>query len=74
MNLETRKLNLINWITSLQETDLIEKLEALQKEESDWWDDLSEEEKAEIEQGLAEADRGEVIPHEEVMKKYKKWL
>ena len=40
----------------------------------DWWDTISDEERVEIEQGLAEADRGEVIPHEEVMEKYKKWL
>jgi len=36
MNLEARKVNLINWISSVQEPDLIEKLEALQKEGSDW--------------------------------------
>jgi predicted transcriptional regulator len=40
----------------------------------DWWDTISDEEREEIEQGLTEADRGEVIPHEEVMAKYKKWL
>lgn len=44
------------------------------EKEQDWWDIISDEERAEIEQGLAEADRGEVIPHEEVMAKYKKWL
>ena len=42
--------------------------------QTDWWDTISDKEKAEIKQGLAEADRGEVIPHEEVMKKYEKWL
>lgn len=42
--------------------------------QTDWWDTLSDEERIEIEQGLAEAERGEVIPHEEVMEKYKKWL
>jgi predicted transcriptional regulator len=42
--------------------------------ETDWWDTISDEEWAEIEQGLAEADRGEVIPHEEVMEKYNKWM
>jgi predicted transcriptional regulator len=41
---------------------------------TDWWDTISQEEREEIEQGLSEADRGEVTPHEEVMKKYKKWL
>ena len=44
------------------------------EQSSDWWDTISDEERAEIEQGLTEADRGEVIPHEEVMGKYKKWL
>lgn len=42
--------------------------------QADWWDIISEEERTEIEQGLAEADRGELISHEEVMAKYKKWL
>jgi len=40
--------------------------------ESDWWDTIGEEEREEIEQGLREADKGEVTPHEEVIKKYKK--
>lgn len=42
-------------------------------EEKDWWDQLSLDEKAEIEEGLAQADRGEVVSHKEVMAKYKKW-
>ena len=35
--------------------------------------DIDPEEEADIEEGLAQADRGEVIPHEEVMAKYSKW-
>ena len=27
----------------------------------DWWDEISAEERAEIEEGLAQADRGEVV-------------
>jgi predicted transcriptional regulator len=42
--------------------------------QTDWWDTISDEERAEIEQGFAEADRGEVITHEDVMRKYQKWL
>ena len=41
---------------------------------SDWWDNITEEERKEIELGLAEAERGEVIPHKDVMEKHKKWL
>jgi len=39
-----------------------------------WFEQLPEEIKQSIEQGLAEADRGEGIPHKEVMKTYAKWL
>lgn len=41
---------------------------------ADWWETISQEEREEIEQGLSEAEKGEVTPHEQVMEKYKKWL
>lgn len=41
---------------------------------ADFWDELPEEVKKSIEIGLKQADNGEVIPHEEVMKKYEKLL
>ena len=43
------------------------------EEQPDWWDEISDEEKQEIEEGLAQADRGEVFSHEEVMLKYEKY-
>jgi predicted transcriptional regulator len=39
--------------------------------DSDWWDELGTEEKESIQRGLEEANRGELIPHEEVMKQLK---
>lgn len=47
---------------------------SMQVQKKDWWDEISAEERAEIEEGLSQADRGETVPHEEVMAKYKKWL
>lgn len=44
------------------------------EQESDWWEELSEEAKASIDQGLKDAQAGRVVPHEVVMKKYRKWL
>ena len=38
------------------------------------WDELPETLKQEIEEGLEQAEKGEVIEHETVMKKYGKWL
>jgi len=74
MDIQAEKLNLIKWLTSVDEPDVIERLIALKKEQHlDWWDTITDDERAEIEQGLAEADRGEILSHEEVMSKYQKW-
>ena len=76
MNLQAKKLEIVQLILNTEKPSLLKKVEDLFKKEqvTDWWDTISDEERAEIEQGLAEVDRGEVIPHEEVMAKYKKWL
>jgi predicted transcriptional regulator len=44
------------------------------QEENDWWDAVEEAASESIARGLKQADEGNVIPHEEVMKKYQKWL
>ncbi len=38
------------------------------------WAELPEALQKEIEEGLEQAENGEVIDHDEVMKKYQKWL
>jgi predicted transcriptional regulator len=43
-------------------------------EESEWWDTVEDSAKESIERGLKQSKEGNVIPHSEVMKKYKKWL
>jgi hypothetical protein len=40
----------------------------------DWWDEITEEQKKLVNKGLAQLDKGEGVPHKEVMKKYAKWL
>jgi predicted transcriptional regulator len=44
------------------------------EQDYDSWDELPASLKASINRGLKQADKGEVIPHEEVVKKYKKWF
>ncbi len=74
MNVEARKISLISWMTHLSDENILSKIESLQSTETDWWDLMGDEEKSEIEQGLAEIDRGEIKSHDDVMSKYKKWL
>lgn len=75
MNLETRKRNLINWITTVQNDEILEKVEEIQKESSDWWDTLSDDDKCAIENGLHQLNSGNYISHEQVrtrvMEKFK---
>lgn len=75
MDLQAEKLQLIEWLAGLNDPQTLDEFIALKKsKEVDWWDEISTEERAEIQEGIAQADRGELIPHAEVMEKYKKWL
>ncbi len=69
------KLELIQWLSTLEDTSIIKKLTQFRKEETkDWWNSISDEEKKSIEKGIAEADENDVKPHSEVRKLYEKWL
>ncbi|MEX2410258.1 MAG: hypothetical protein WD607_02610 [Candidatus Paceibacterota bacterium] len=70
MNLQSKKLELVQLILNTEKPAILAKVEAVLKKEkmADWWDEISQEERESIEKGLAEADEGDLIPHEEVMK------
>lgn len=75
MDLQAKKLDLIKWIADLNEPSILAKFFDLRKEnEQDWWNEISDEEKAEIEEGLAQEQKGELHPHHEVMARYQKWI
>ena len=74
-NIESKKLPLIRWLTSLNDVSMIDKiLELKNKESKDWWNEISDEEKESIEKGLSDAESGKLKPHSEIRKKYEKWL
>mgnify|MGYP000966738946 FL=1 len=50
----------------------MEKL--IQKDKTDFWEELSPELQSAIEKSIAQANSGKLIPHEEVMKKYSQWV
>jgi hypothetical protein len=70
-----KKIELIQWLSTLEDKVVIEKLIKFRKEEStDWWDSISDEEKKAIESGLNDADKNNLILHVTVRKTYEKWL
>jgi|21_taG_2_1085346.scaffolds.fasta_scaffold16271_2 hypothetical protein len=69
MDLQAEKLSLLEWLAGLNDPKTLKEFITLKKsKEVDWWDEMSEDERAAIDEGLAQLDRGEGIPHEQVMK------
>ena len=56
MDIERKKLNLMQWLAQLNNEQLLKKVEAVQAEDIDFWDELSEPQKEEIKKGLGELD------------------
>jgi len=74
MDLAIEKMKLIDKIIHTDSEELIEWLkEVLTTDEVDFWDELPDTIKASVERGIVQADSGETIPHEEAIKKLKKW-
>lgn len=77
MNIQTVKLDLIAWISKLNDASIIDKLSELKNEYSgstDFWDSLSQAEVDSIERGLADFEDGKIHTQEEAKKVYEKYL
>ena len=69
MDIQTTRVELAKLLLSESREAVLEKIgKLLKSNEADWWDEISDGEKQAIEEGIAELDRGEGIPHEQVMK------
>jgi thiamine pyrophosphate-dependent acetolactate synthase large subunit-like protein len=73
MNIQAKKLELVQRILNTNKPLLLKKIDKIfeQEGETDWWDEISDEERASIQEGLDQLDRGEGIPHEKVMEEIK---
>lgn len=58
---------------SEKELKMIYNLFELNKQD-DWWNEISKDQQKAITEAIAEADQGKVMPHAEMVKKYRKWL
>ncbi|MEA3446386.1 MAG: hypothetical protein U9R19_16855 [Bacteroidota bacterium] len=74
-NIQNIKIDLIQWLTTLDDKSLIQKILDLRTNQTkDWWDTVSIIERKSIEQGIVDAENGKVRSHSEVRKLYEKWL
>ena len=79
MNIDAKildqKIELIQWLSSLDDKVIIDKLVQFRKNETkDWWNTISNEEKNSIEKGIEDADNKKLNDHTYVRKLYEKWL
>lgn len=75
INLSNRKIELIQWLSTIEDPSIIDKImDLIQKENKDWWVSISENEKESIEAGLNDADSGKLNTHSKARKLYEKWL
>ncbi len=71
INIQNKKLELIQWLSTIEDKSLIEKiLQLREKENEDWWQEISNSEKESIEKGLKDADEGNLSVYSQARKLY----
>ena len=75
IKIQNQKLELIQWLLTLQDSSVIQKITELRNAEYiEFFDSLSELEKESIASGIADADAGKVSSHFTARKIYEKYL
>lgn len=75
MSILEEKIELAKKILSTEDSSLLEEIKELfEGREKDFWDDLPEHVKEGIKRGQQQAKDGLLTPHDEVMKKYQRFI
>jgi len=74
MNIQSEKLQLIEWISRLEDSDIVNILSQVKQNLSGETVKLSQEEQEGINRGLKDIEEGRVHSHESVKKIYEKYL
>ena len=78
MNISAEKLDIIQRICEIQDNDLIDLIKNIitvpNVSNSDWWGQITQEEMSSINWGLDDLQQGKVQSHDQIRKKYEKWL
>ena len=70
-----KKIELIQWVSSLEDKIIIEKLLQFRRTETkDWWETVPDQEKNSILKGIEDAENHKLNPHSSARKLYEKWV
>ncbi|KAB2916195.1 hypothetical protein QQ054_35455 [Oscillatoria amoena NRMC-F 0135] len=75
MDIQTEKLQLMKMLLETEDKSILKQLKAVfdSRTKSDIWDEWDDEVRKDVEEAIAELDRGEGIPHAVVMQEFSKW-
>lgn len=72
MDIQFEKSELMKKLEATNDVSIIEAIKNIFKsEKKDFWDELTQEQKDEIEEGERQIERGEFVLYEDLMKKYR---
>ncbi|MCX2837157.1 hypothetical protein [Salinimicrobium profundisediminis] len=73
MDLPAEKYKLIEWLLSLEDEDIVRRLQEIRNETSDPGDsyEISDTERLFIEAGLKDIEEGKIYSHEDIMREIK---
>lgn len=72
MDIQLEKLEAMNMLKETNDPSIIMAVaKLLRKEKKDWWNELTDDQKADVAQSEFEFEKGEFTSFEEVMKKYR---
>jgi predicted transcriptional regulator len=72
VNIETRKLSIIEHLAEVEDEAVIQQIDNLLKPRTDFWDELNDNEKALIKQGLSDLEQGKKVDFQDFMKNRRK--
>ena len=75
-NLSDMKVRLTQQLLGVEDVDILAEVQAILDgaDRGDWWDELSPEEQAGLDEADQQLDEGESYTNEEVMAKVKEWI
>lgn len=73
-SIENKIANYVSFLADKKKKTVLAVVKTFAEDETDLCDEMPDEIKASVKKGLKEFEKGLGKPHEEVMKKYRKWL
>ena len=74
MNIHTEKLHLMKLILETENPEVLESIKNIftKERKGDFWRSLTNEQKLEIESGIADVENGDIVDYESKMSKYRR--